>query len=191
MRRLIAAALVTFIAIEFSQTSFAQESLTGHTWRSWQPMVKIVFIRAFAWGFFAGRLQGYRNGAADAYIAAETLICDKQLAWKKRTLEDIVQELRQPTVKETQQELDACINFRKHKSEVVEELETRSTKYKDLQSSWDYYVKEVDSFYEAFPLCRGRMLESTLSKLTPIWFGIAISSEDSYNKIGSACGEQK
>jgi hypothetical protein len=151
--------------IEFSQTSFAQEGLTGHTWRKSPQNIKIVFIRAFVVGFLAGRVNGYRNGAAHTYVLAEMLVCKCE--------KDI-----------------ACIDFRKLSSEWIKEIETKSGETKDLESSMDYYVKEVDSFYETFPLCRGRMLENTLSKLTPMWLGIAVKSEDSYNKIGSVCGEQ-
>ena len=168
MCRLLVAALATLIVMEFSQTSFAQEGLTGHTWRKFPQNMKTVYIRGFLPGFLAGNAQGHLHGLVETYMWAEMLMCKSE--------KDI-----------------ACINFRKLTvSEARKEIEeTISKKYKYLESSNDYYVKEIDSFYEAFSLCRGQMLEITLAKLTSIWVGIADSWEDSYNKIGSACGEQK
>ena len=64
-------------------------------------------------------------------------------------------------------------------------------KFKPISESTEYLVKEIDSFYEAFPLRRGQFIEVTLAKLFAMWSGIATNDESSYNKIGAACGEQK
>jgi hypothetical protein len=167
MRRLIAAALATLIMIEFSQTCFAAES-TGHAWRTLPKDTKTAYVRGFLPGFLAGRSQGYLTGFTATYFWAAILVCKNEKD-------------------------NACINFRKvTPSEAMKEVEELlNEKEKEFESSTDYYVKEIDSFYEAFPLCRGQMLEITLAKLTTMWLGIANSSEDSYNKIGSACGDKK
>jgi hypothetical protein len=51
-----------------------------------------------------------------------------------------------------------------------------------------HYVNELTSFFQAFPLCKGRALFDTFSALAPIWTGIARQTL-SYQTVGRDCGK--
>jgi len=165
----ITAALTTLVMIDFSQTCFAQEGLTGHTWRRSSRNDKTVLVRGFLMGYMLGYGKGNLIGFAETYAWA-TLICKDEKG-------------------------NPCISInRATVKEVMKEVQTVSKEPKVLEVleySFGHYVKELDSFYEAFPLCRGETLDFTLAKLAAMWLGIAEDSENSYNKIGSACGDKK
>jgi hypothetical protein len=52
--------------------------------------------------------------------------------------------------------------------------------YKDA----DFYWKEVDSFYQTFPLCKRLALPAMLAELAKVWRG-----QRSYKEMGDACLE--
>jgi len=133
MHRLIAAALATLIVIEFSQTCFAEDALTGHTWRTTPVSIKTLYISGFWSGFLVGRSEGIVKGIATTYYGILKFVCTNE--------------------KDT-----ACSNFKKVTPEDAWKYATDSIRQKETFESTNYYVKEVDSFYEAFPLCRGQML---------------------------------
>ena len=51
-----------------------------------------------------------------------------------------------------------------------------------------HYVSEVDSFYDAYPLCRGESLSVTMLGFLSVW---SEPSTNSYQQIGAKCGAKK
>ena len=50
-----------------------------------------------------------------------------------------------------------------------------------------HYVREIDSFYDAYPLCRGKELSDTMLGLVWVW---TIPGTE-YRYIGEECGAKK
>ena len=53
---------------------------------------------------------------------------------------------------------------------------------KDTAHNIEFYRKEVDAFYQSFPLCKRRNIFSLLGDLINVW-----ESRRSYKEIGNQC----
>lgn len=158
----ISVATLFFILAIFSHVVSGQERFTGHVWKDMPNEMKMPLLKGFLWGFQFGRQQGYASGAAGAIKWVESNICKDKI--------------------------DAtCTSFKKATEGKVEGAMLLLGGTTFFKEKTDYYVNELDAFYQTFPLCRGEDVLLIWNKLAWLWAGIA---ETSYNKIGAECGER-
>lgn len=142
------------------------ERLTGHTWRQAPPEIKIPLLRGFIEGYWLGRLHGYVAGMAEGWQWVEQKTCQTE-SWQ--ACQEILRILRDDPLERERAKLL---------------LGARTILKTD---DVDYYSKEVDAFYDAFPLCRGDGLMRMLGLLVTSWAG---TSKVSFQELCAKCGER-
>ena len=152
-----------FALVIFPHVVSGQERFTGHVWKDMPKEMKMPLLKGFLWGFQFGRQQGYMSGVAQGVKWVESKVCKEASG-------------------------ATCASVRKATRGDVEGgllLFGGTTSFKEKT---DYYLNELDAFYDAFPLCKGEDVLLILNKLAWLWAGIA---ETSYNKVGAECGERQ
>jgi len=138
---------------------------TGHDWRKYNQTAKVYYLRGFLDGNTLGRLQEVESDMTTAL----KWVMDKLCSEKKQDVCDAVMRLFADKTNE-------------------EEIENVALKKEPirLNKPLGYFISELDSFYDAYPLCRGKSLAMTLAQLVNVWAG---SRENSYQTVGAACGK--
>jgi hypothetical protein len=158
--------------MEFSQTCFAQErpsfvsaaasspTFDGYSWEQLEEL-KLVLLAGFIQGYNHGQLKGIQNVSRIGFGGIgkfKDLLCANPESPECDKYKLIAQQ-------SALELLDLGRQLAHKKGETVQNL-----------------IKDVDSFYQTFPLCRRRNLFSTLSDLREVWDG-----EKSYKEIGDEC----
>lgn len=139
------------------------EKFTGHDWKKYNQTMKAFYMTGFLEGNTLGRFQETESDAAMALKWAMDRLCDDK---KQKAACDGVTMLFADKLQDLKQLVDDKEPIRLHKP-------------------LGYFVSELDAFYEAFPLCRGRSLALTLAQLVNIWAG----GKSTYEKVGANCGK--
>jgi hypothetical protein len=142
----------------------AAESLNGHDWKEMSKNTKATFILGFISGYMKGRWEGItgKEGMLEGLRFVDEVVC-------KDKKESVCTRVR---------------DVRAGKAEMNATLTVIGFKESNL-----YYVGELDAFYEAFPLCRGKAVSSILDQLIGLWASPRFREEiSSYEKIGANCG---
>jgi hypothetical protein len=124
--------------------AFSAESLTEHDWRAWSQNSKTIYMLGFLSGYTKGRWEGItgKEGMLEGLRFVEEVLCKD----KKESVCASVSNVRAGKA-----ELSATVTV---------------IGFKDSTS---HYAKELDAFYEAFPLCRGKPVSGILDKLVGVW----------------------
>lgn len=144
--------------------AIAQESMTGHTWREFPDSMKLVYIKAYADGYSLG----YATGALRGF--------ERTVTWAKR--------------KSCDESDVTCQQLRNTPSDVGKEVFGPGSLAVEFGGySPIHFVREIDSFYDAYPLCRGEDLSSTVMGFIFIW--TKPSGARGYQEMGAKCGAKK
>ena len=147
--------------------AFSAESLTGHDWRAWSQNSKTSYMLGFLSGYMTGRWEGItgKEGMLEGLRFVEEVLCKD----KKESV------------------CTRVSNVRAGKAEFSATLTVIGFK-----ESNSHYAKELDAFYEAFPLCRGKPVADIVNQLVRVWASPRFREEIvSYEKIGTDCGENR
>ena len=140
----------------------AQTNMTGHVWREVPEVVKLTYVKAFMDGYSTGYATGALTGFAKTVAWAKTKTCGES---------DVVcKQLNNPS-----------------ESVTSEVFASGSLAVKFGGYKISYYVGEVDSFYEAYPLCRGEDLSVKMLEFVFVWS----TGTTSYQEMGTKCGAKK
>ena len=153
--------VVMALAIQLSAVPAAgQDNITGHVWRRFPEAVKLAYVSAYMDGYSTGYAIGNGKGFEKIVTWAKTKICGES---------DVVcQQLQtQSAAKEVFAPGSWAVKFGGHKM--------------------THYVGEIDSFFEAYPLCRGESLSLKMLDFVLIWS----EAYTSYQEIGAKCGAKK
>jgi hypothetical protein len=153
---------VAFLILLFSPSKApAAESLNGHDWKELSPNTRAVYMLGFIGGYINGRMQGImQEGISEGLRWVGEELC-------KGKQESVCAKLRD-------------VNAGKSK---MSGLRFTVIGFKE---SIGYYVKELDAFYETFPMCRGKRVSYILDQLVKVWASPKIE-DTSYEKVGTEC----
>ena len=143
----------------------AAEVLRGHGWRDLNQNSKRTYMLGYMEGYMGGRKQGMiGDGGGVGGV----------LRWID---EDLCRDKKQAV----------CTTIR----DVLagkEQMALKGVIFIGFKEGPLHYVNELDAFYEAFPLCRGRAVSDMISELIKVWASPKLE-ETSTNEIGKQCGK--
>lgn len=145
--------------------TFAAGALNGHEWRDLNRNSKGFYMLGLMEGYLSGHHQGITGigGGANGVLRwIDEDLCRDQKQSVCTTIRDVIAGRESMTMKGI-----IVIGFKQNPP---------------------YYVQELDVFYEAFPLCRGKAVSDMLSQLIKIWASPKLE-EISAEEIGRACGK--
>jgi len=125
--------------------AFSAESLTGHDWRAWSQNSKSSYMLGYLEGYMGGRKQGMMGDGGGV---------GGVLRWID---EDLCRDKKQ----------SVCTTIR----DVLagkEHMALKGVIFIGFKEGPLHYVNELDAFYEAFPLCRGRAASDMVSELIKV-----------------------
>jgi len=154
---------VLFLSLCFPSYSAAAEPLSGHLWKEMTLSLKVPYISAFIAGYTIGRIEGNTVGVANTLLWARERAC-----------------------KHSQ---ESCQTISGYSAE-LDSIDLLHRAQPSFKRTVQYYVNEVDAFYEAFPLCRGEQLVLLMQKFVWIW-GEIENKRTSYQEIGAQCGAKQ
>jgi len=150
------------LLLVFPLSVFAQTSLDGYFWDKSGDIFKPVILASFLGGFRQGKIRGIMD-----------------------TMEAISDVLSRypPDKEETQEKETKALDMLFALLKVTREA-LHTDVLKDSGRNIEFYRKEVDAFYQTFPLCRRRNIFLMLSDLLAVWEG-----KKSYKETGDQCLE--
>ena len=152
------------LQVFFASIAFsAGAALNGHEWKEQGQAGKAAYMLGFLTGYMKGRGGG----------RYETI--SEMLRWFD---DEICQDRNE----------SACLKLR----EIRDGKGTLSLNIRvvGFEESNVFYVKELDAFYEAFPLCRGKAVSEILDQLSGVWATPRVS-EISYGRVGTDCAKSR
>jgi hypothetical protein len=138
----------------------------GHRWETLTLLVK----RAIVWGYISGYRDGRSSGLIEGADMAES-------EFKKNVRERCAKP-------ETKEECDYYIEKARFAAAYVNIKAVQGLSLRETP----FYQKEIDAFYNTFPLCKRLDLHVILSGLMQVWIGGPLGIK-SYKEIGEECLE--
>lgn len=137
----------------------------GYWWEKVSVELRPITMAAYLTGYEAGHFGGELSSAVKAVEAM------------KEEVDRIVK-----TDKRTVKYKDALVALQ---GSVIAKVSANLTSYKSLFGEGpSHYVAELDSFYETYPLCKGRHIKVILLQLCDVW---KAGGKASYKQVGETC----
>ncbi|MGP8012855.1 MAG: hypothetical protein ACLPP9_00485 [Smithella sp.] len=166
MKRIIMIIMCVSVFSSYCNFTYAEEKADGYYWESLNENIKSIFMSGYLSGYNTGNAFGVTNGASWLYDYFFGDFVDKEIANKSKN----------------------CSNIIKASGDYIKAFPgayfVSAIKKDNFKEPVEYYVRELDSFYKTYPLCRRNNLNETLFTISQVWVK---SGKLSYKDLGESC----
>ena len=149
------------------------KDFNGHMWQELPEAVQHIFLKAYfegySWGYASGEIKAFSEG-------------------QKEILE-FIKNKKICVVNNLEIEMYSDLGLYKKALHGIDNIGKIGKTTKDV----DFYKKEIDAFYQTFPLCKSQNFLHMMKEFLTVWDEIWIdeNSRTSYKEIGNKCLEKK
>jgi hypothetical protein len=172
--KIVSSFILIIIFICFNGLALCEDALNGYSWEKMDDadgkISKLTLITGYLVGYESGYFYGTENGSINLSNFIYDELIPKFIVGESKQCADILISKKQDISMITLGQMAASIH------------------HKRFNESPNYYIRELDSFYKTYPLCKSRNLPDMLFMLSQVWDR---TGKYSYKIVGEECLKNK